>query len=211
MPRATVSDLTVARVNKVVREVGEGARAPGYVRVGGLCLQVKRRGDAGATASRVSRRTIHGARRDVGLGGWPDVTLAQARERARGVMDEVWRGGDPVAARRAARAALTEALAAVPTSEAATRGYLKDTTSPIKHARDRRAIESRPRTYVVPHIGATRMDQVTTADVLEMLRQEVEAPSGAKGGFWPRCPTPRCPPSWRRSAPGARAPRRRLS
>ena len=35
-------------------------------------------------------------RREMGLGGYPDVTLAQARERARAAKEQVWQGIDPV-------------------------------------------------------------------------------------------------------------------
>jgi hypothetical protein len=57
---------------------------------------------------RVGRR-----RRRVRLGTWPGVSLAAARERARGILAEVTQGGDPAAARdRARRAADIAALAA---------------------------------------------------------------------------------------------------
>ena len=49
---------------------------------------------------------IAGKRRHMGLGGYPNVSLAQARERAREAKDLIWQGEDPVEVRRAAKAAL---------------------------------------------------------------------------------------------------------
>lgn len=47
MPRRAVQELNTQQLNKLVRDVAEGRKAPGYHRVGGvggLCLQVKRPG-----------------------------------------------------------------------------------------------------------------------------------------------------------------------
>ena len=45
----------------------------------------------------VQRLTVHGTRRDIGLGGWPFVTLAEARDQAFENRRLARRGGDPVA------------------------------------------------------------------------------------------------------------------
>lgn len=55
------------------------------------------------------RTSIAGRRREIGLGGYPDVTLAQARERARDAKEQISRGIDPVEERRAIRAQLAAA------------------------------------------------------------------------------------------------------
>ena len=53
-------------------------------------------------------------RRDLGLGGFPDATLAQARERARAARDLIRQGIDPVAARNTNRDTLRAASAKGP-------------------------------------------------------------------------------------------------
>ena len=75
--------------------------------VAGLLLQITPTG----ARSWLLRTMVGDRRRDIGLGGYPDVTLAQARERAREAKDAIRRGIDPVEERKAARAALVAARA----------------------------------------------------------------------------------------------------
>jgi len=51
----------------------------------------------------VCRITIDGKRHDIGLGGYPDVTLAQARQKASAIRQKVRAGIDPIEEREAAR------------------------------------------------------------------------------------------------------------
>ncbi len=70
--------------------------SPGLYFVGGvagLALQVLPTG--GRTW--ILRATIGGKRRDMGLGGYPDVTLAWAREAARNARLLIKSGKDPIA------------------------------------------------------------------------------------------------------------------
>ena len=78
---------------------------PGYHAVGGvagLLLCVKETG----ARSWILRTVVGSRRRDIGLGGYPEVTLAGARERARKAKDDIRQGIDPIDQRRAAQAAL---------------------------------------------------------------------------------------------------------
>ena len=46
-------------------------------------------------------RTMNGAKRsDIGLGSYPDITLAKAHERARAAKDSIREGTDPIALRK---------------------------------------------------------------------------------------------------------------
>ena len=63
-------NLTVAKV----KAAGPGKHQDGQ----GLYLRVTNAG----SKSWVLRITIDGRRRDIGLGGWPDVALADARRKA---------------------------------------------------------------------------------------------------------------------------------
>lgn len=75
--------------------------------VSGLLLQVTRSG----ARSWILRTVVGTKRRDIGLGGFPDVPLAGARESAREAKEKIRAGIDPVAERRAARQALAAAQA----------------------------------------------------------------------------------------------------
>ena len=70
--------------------------------VAGLALQVNQRG----ARSWVLRVQVGDKRRDMGLGGFPDVSLAGARDAAREARAKVRDGIDPVANSRALRSAM---------------------------------------------------------------------------------------------------------
>jgi integrase len=65
----------------------------------GLWL-IKRNRQAGKW---VLRLTIHGKRREMGFGRWPDVSIAEARERAEDARRQLRNGVDPIAEREIAR------------------------------------------------------------------------------------------------------------
>ncbi len=86
------SRLTVARVRSIAQ--------PGMYGDGGtLYLKVA----PGGSKSWIQRVTIDGRRHDIGLGGFPLVTLARARELAFDNRRVARSGGDPLAAKRRAR------------------------------------------------------------------------------------------------------------
>lgn len=76
------------------KNLSEGKYADGQ----GLWL-IKRSKHAGKWVLRLS---IGGRRREMGLGGWPDVSIAEAREKASEARQRVRDGIDPVAARQKA-------------------------------------------------------------------------------------------------------------
>jgi integrase len=72
---------------------------------GGLLLEVTPNG----AKVWLCRVTVAGKRRDHGLGGWPVVTLAEARRHALAARAEARKGRDPIETRQAARKALEAA------------------------------------------------------------------------------------------------------
>src|SRR5690349_14892370 len=103
-------------------EVGR-LTTPGMHAVGGvsgLYLQVL---DSGAR-SWVLRATIAGKRRDMGLGGFPDVPLAMAREKARDARLKIDQGVDPIQARREAKSAQRATSEAARSFEQCARAYM---------------------------------------------------------------------------------------
>lgn len=60
--------------------------------VPGLALQVLPSG----SRSWVLRYCMKGRRREMGLGGYPEVTMKSAKQRARDARDLIWRGLDPI-------------------------------------------------------------------------------------------------------------------
>ena len=75
---------------------------PGLHPVGtvpGLRLNISATG----AKSWILRTMVGSKRKDIGLGGYPAVTLADAWERARKSLDEIRNGVDPVAERKASK------------------------------------------------------------------------------------------------------------
>ena len=80
-------------------------KATGVHQVGGvpgLCLQILPSGGR----SWILRASVAGARREMGLGAYPAVSLADARVAAREAREAIRSGADPVADRKAAKRAV---------------------------------------------------------------------------------------------------------
>ncbi len=139
------------------------AAVDGFHAVGGvtgLYLQVR-----GNAASWILRIMVGGKRRDIGLGGYPDVTLAAARENARATRAAVREGRDPVAERRAKRHALLNRLTF---TEAAK--LLIDAKRPEwKNAKHADQWGSTLDTYAKPVIGAMPVEDIDTPHILRVL------------------------------------------
>jgi integrase len=110
----------------------------------------------------VQRITIQGKRREIGIGSPELVTLAEARESALVNRRLVQAGGDPLQAKREARAMLTF-------EEAARKVYEihKPSWSNAKHAAQ---FISTLESYTFPKMGRIRVADVTAADILEALQ-----------------------------------------
>ena len=132
---------------------------------GGLYLSVAPSG----TKSWVQRIVVHGRRRDIGLGAYPTVSLARAREIAHDNRTAVAERRDPVAEKREARAAARKPAPSVPTfAEAAARviELRRPTWSNLKHAAQ---WQWTLQTYAFPLIGGKAVDAISSADVLNTL------------------------------------------
>lgn len=148
---------------QVARKVKPGLHAVGGVP--GLQLQVTPTG----ARSWVLRIVVGTKRRDIGLGSFGAVTLAQARERARDMRAKVWEGIDPVEQRRAARARLiAEQAKAITFEEAARRAHGAKELGfrNVKHRAD--WISSLER-YAFPLVGSLPVGKVEVAHVQQVL------------------------------------------
>jgi len=133
--------------------------------VAGLSLQVTPRG----ARSWVLRAMVGGKRREMGLGGYPDVTLAGAREKARIARDKIDNGIDPVAERMLARSALAAAVAATMTFSEAAEKYIAAHESGWKSAKHADQWNNTLTTYAYPVIGKIAVADVETSHVMRVL------------------------------------------
>ena len=136
--------------------------------VAGLLIQVTKTG----AKSWVLRARIGDRRRDMGLGGYPDVTLAQAREKARAAREQIDQGIDPVEARRQAHAALVADRAKTITFARAAERFIASKTREFKNEKHAAQWSSTIETYANPVIGTLPVDRIELAHIVEILNRD---------------------------------------
>jgi integrase len=134
--------------------------------VAGLALQVLPTGGR----SWVLRTKVGVKRRDMGLGGFPDVLLAEARAAARAARADIKKGIDPIDDARAKRSALKASQAAALTFEQCAAEYIKDQRSGWKNDKHAQQWENTLRTYAYPHIGSILVQDIGLPNVLAVLK-----------------------------------------
>ena len=141
--------LSATRV-KALREPGR------YSDGNGLHLFISKKGGK----SWVQRITIDGRRRDIGVGGYPTVSLAQARERADDNRESIGNGKDPVAEKR---------KPAFPTFSEAARAVHEANKPRWRNGSHIRAWIQTLERHAFPKIGDKPIDTIARSDVLAVL------------------------------------------
>lgn len=110
----------------------------------------------------VFRFTIDGKRREMGLGSYPDVGLAEAREKATESRKQSKKGMDPIDTRQ------IEPMK-IPTFTSCAARYIRAQRSGWKSAKHARQWVRTLKTYARPVIGNQRVDSISTEDILKIL------------------------------------------
>ena len=145
-----MAKLTAAKVRAITE--------PGMHGDGGtlfLCVAL------GGSKSWIQRITINGKRHDMGLGGWPLTSLAEAREQAFENRKFARAGGDPLALKRRPD---------VPTFREAVEkviGFHEPTWK--DGGKTAKLWRATLRDYALPKIGHKRVSDITSADVLSVV------------------------------------------
>lgn len=144
--------LTDKQIKSLANTPKLGFHSVGGAGADGLALQVK----SSNASSWVLRVTIGEKRRDIGLGGYPLITLAQAREKAIDTKRQIVNGIDPIQEKKKRRSALiADELASVVFKDIA-REYVrkKENEYTGKAVIQRiKKLESQLEVYVYPVIG----------------------------------------------------------
>ena len=141
--------LSAARV-KTLKEPGR------YSDSGGLHLFISKAG----RKSWVLRITIDGRRRDIGLGGYPSVSLALAREKAADNRAAIAEGRDPVAEKHAPT---------MPIFKEAARAVHEANKPRWRNARHMSSWMKTLERHVMPKLGGTPLDRIGRGEVLRVL------------------------------------------
>ena len=163
---------------KTVSEPGDyGDGRSGY----GLYLLVRKYGEI-KQPSRISkswaqRLTINKKRCKRGLGSFPLISLAEARQRAFENAKAAWEGQDP----RKIAAAKVNAEAEPPTFTDCLESALVVLRRNWRHPRTEKQLRFFLAKYALPHIGKKPIDAITPGDVLKFLAPlMVESPASGR-------------------------------
>ena len=110
----------------------------------------------------VLRVTIRGRRREMGLGAYPDVTLATARDEAARCRSIAKAGGDPIAERTAVKQQM-------PSFTSCAAQYIRSQRHGWRNPKHQRQWVRTLKTYARPVIGERLVTEVTTEDILQIL------------------------------------------
>ncbi|WP_308433219.1 tyrosine-type recombinase/integrase [Pseudorhodoferax aquiterrae] len=134
--------------------------------VSGLYLQIA----PGGTKSWILRVTVGSKRREMGLGAFPEVPLAMARDKARAARAKVELGVDPVLERQRAASALRAEQAKALTFSDAAAQFVTDKGEQWRNAKHRAQWSATLETYAGPVIGKVLVSDVSQTHILSILR-----------------------------------------
>ncbi|WP_300548090.1 integrase arm-type DNA-binding domain-containing protein [Roseovarius sp.] len=164
MPKIT-DELTALDVKRLAHPGGNRNVLISVGGVPGLHLQLTpKRG-----RSWVLRAKVGTARRDIGLGGFPAVTLAQAREKAREARNKIDQGIDPIEERKAAKAALASAQRRGMTFADALDKFLSTKLEGFENQKHRQQWRNTLENYAKPDLGPMLVQDIAVQDVLRVL------------------------------------------
>lgn len=152
MPKKSrsLTPIEVSRLSHATSKDGNAYNALHAVGgIAGLLIQVTPSG----SKSWIYRTTVGLKRRSIGLGGYPDVSLAQAREKARICRDQILEGIDPIEQRKANRRALVAAQLSTLTFAEATEKYIKKKAAEFRNPRQAQQWQNSLSTYALPRLG----------------------------------------------------------
>ena len=130
---------------------------------GGLYIEIA---VSGSKLWRLKYR-LNGKVKRLALGAYPDVSLVMARERAQRARTLIADGNDPLAH----KAAVAAAAAAQDTFEAVALEYIALKLRPAKAASHIDRVEARFKRDIFPYIGARKLPEITTPELLAVLRR----------------------------------------
>jgi len=174
-------ELTALEVKRLSR--------PGWHAVGGvagLLLQIRPPAREGSQISRswILRVQVAGERQPIGLGPYPQVSLADAREHARRLALEARGGVNLLARKRAQRSAVIAAAGKNKTFRDCAEAYMEAHASDYSNAKHRSQWASTLEAYAYPILGQMLVADITMRHVLDVLQQHTVHRNGDSGNLW---------------------------
>lgn len=180
MPRIA-RELSALEIKRLVHSGAGGLMTVAVGGVSGLMLQFTPAGGR----SWLLRASVGGRRREMGLGSYPEVSLAQARDTAREFKDKIRQGIDPVEERSAARAELVVQRMRNMRFADAVEKCLAAKLDGFKNPKHRQQWENTLATYATPLLGEMQVADITVHDVFRVLepiwQEKTETASRLRG------------------------------
>ena len=179
MPK--IAKTLSAQQVKAIKTVGNH----GVGGVSGLYLQLRESGQSHLDFVRswVLRYSFAGKRRNLGLGPYSGVGLAEAREAAREALALVRKGIDPLVVKQRHRHTLVSDLISTKTFQECASEYMAAHLSKHRSLKHQKQWESTLQQYAYPVIGKLNVAEVATPHVLAVLRQETSK-GQMRGSLW---------------------------
>jgi integrase len=180
MPKIA-KELSALEVKRLTRQ---GWHAVGGV--AGLLLQIREPSQQGAPLARswILRLRVAGQRQLIGLGPYPQVSLAEAREQAKKLSLEARGGVNLLARKRAQRSALIAAASRNKTFRDCAEAYIEAHASDYTNDKHRKQWASTLEAYAYPVIGNLLVADITMRHMMDVLRQETVHRNGTSGRLW---------------------------
>ena len=173
--------LTDAKARKL--KFGDGTFAVGGVT--GLYLRPGTRTGTGKFILRFVS-PANGKRRDMGVGPYPEIGLADARRMAMTAREAISKGIDPITERESAKSSEI-ARCQVPSFQEAAECVYAALAPSYRNAKHSAQWISTMKAYVFPHIGDRHVDTITTADFADLWSPIWLSKSETAGRVKQRC------------------------
>jgi integrase len=154
--------------------------------VSGLLLQIKPPATYGSPLPRswILRIRVAGQRQLLGLGAYPEVSVADAREKARNLKEDARNGVDLIARKRAHRSAILASSTKQKTFKECAIAYMEAHASDYSNEKHKKQWASTLQTYAYPKVGNILAADITMRHILDVLLQTSTHRDGRSGKLW---------------------------
>ena len=164
-----LSALAVSKLKTEGRYAVGGADGL-HLRIAGASRAWVLRLAVGTRTNAKGNTVVH--RRDIGLGSYPEVSLAEAREKARELRKQVRDGIDPIEERKVTKVRAALEAAKSKTFEECANAYIEANRAGWKNEKHVQQWQNTLATYAFPKIGQLPVAAIDTGLVLSVLQQE---------------------------------------
>lgn len=153
--------------------------------VSGLLLQIKDSESPGSPQPRswIFRKKVGASRQIMGLGSYPEISLAQARDLAKELAAKVLQGVDIFNERKKQRSEIIRNKSKSKTFKECAEAYLESHLVEFSNIKHRNQWVSTLTTYAYPIIGNVLVSSIGISEILDVLLQPVKV-ERLTGKFW---------------------------